>query len=78
MTEPTHIKTVVETVLDNIKNRGKRTERMFVYLDELRESGVTNMFGAAPYLQNEFGLDKHEAREVLSMWMKTFSERHPK
>jgi len=44
------------------------------YLDELRESGVTNMFGAAPYLAAEFGLDKKEARIVLSKWMEEFSK----
>ncbi len=43
------------------------------YLDELRESGVTNMFGAGIYLQEEFGLDRREAREVLAEWMNTFS-----
>lgn len=46
------------------------------YLDELRESGVTNMYGARPYLIREFDLSKTEASEVLSYWMKTFSERH--
>ena len=45
-----------------------------VYLDNLRESGETNMFGATPYLQNKFGLDKKEAREILSEWMGTFEE----
>ena len=44
----------------------------FSFLNVLRESGVTNMFGASPYLQNEFGLTRHEAREVLSAWMKQF------
>jgi hypothetical protein len=44
------------------------------YLDELRESGVTNMFGAVPYLVAEFGLDKKEAREVLSKWMESFDQ----
>ena len=44
------------------------------YLNALRDSGVTNMFGAAPYLQREFGLDKREAREILANWMKSFSE----
>ena len=47
------------------------------YLDELRESGVTNMFGAAPYLAEEFGIDIRVARQVLSYWMKTFGVRHP-
>lgn len=42
------------------------------FLDKLRESGVTNMFGAAPYLQNEFGLDRIEAREILKEWMESF------
>jgi hypothetical protein len=32
------------------------------------------MFGAAPYLQDEFGLDKREARQVLANWMQSFSE----
>lgn len=54
------------------------TENYFTYLDNLRESGETNMFGAAPYLQEEFGLDRKEASEVLGEWMKTFSERHQK
>lgn len=48
----------------------------FEYLDNLRESGVTNMFGAAPYLQQAFGLSRYEARDVLLKWMETFSERH--
>jgi len=44
------------------------------YLDNLRESGETNMFGAGRYLENEFGLDKREAREILSEWMSSFNE----
>lgn len=44
------------------------------FLDDLRESGVTNMFGAGKYLEDEFGLDKREAREILSNWMKNFKE----
>lgn len=48
------------------------------FLDELRESGETNMFGARPYLMRYFpGLSKEEAGDVLSYWMSSFSERHP-
>jgi hypothetical protein len=46
----------------------------FEYLDTLRESGVTNMFGASPYLQQAFGINKHEARKILSLWMESFKE----
>lgn len=47
------------------------------YLDNLRESGITNMFGAAPYLANAFHLGMADARLILMEWMRTFGERHP-
>jgi hypothetical protein len=50
---------------------------VFEYLDDLRKSGETNMFGARPYLQREFLMDKREAADYLMKWMRTFSERHP-
>lgn len=54
------------------------TDEHLEFLDSLRDSGVTNMFGAASYVQEEFPeLSKDESREVLFYWMHTFSERHP-
>lgn len=53
------------------------TDEHLEYLDELRESGDTNMFGARPYLMLEFpDLSKDEASKVLVYWMQSFSERH--
>ena len=49
-------------------------ETSFKFLDRLRESGSTNMFGAAPILSEYLGIDKPKARNILSIWMKTFSE----
>ena len=46
------------------------------YLDDLRESGATNMFGARPYLIEEFDLDEDDAKTILLYWMHSFSERH--
>ena len=43
-------------------------ERMFSYLNTLRESGETNMFGAGPYLREKFGIDKRESNRVLKLW----------
>lgn len=51
------------------------TDAMLKFLDDLRESGQTNMYGAAPYLTDVFGLDRRDARAVLSYWMNTFSSR---
>lgn len=50
---------------------------VFEFLDDLRDSGVTNMFGARPYIVEEFDIEPEEAGQLLSKWMKTFSERHP-
>ena len=52
-------------------------EQVNYFLDELRESGVTNMFGAAPYIVEEFGVTRQEAKDLLLNWMQTFEERHP-
>ena len=49
---------------------------VFEYLDELRESGVVNMFGAGTYVMEEYDLTKQEAREYVTDWIRTFSERH--
>ena len=53
-------------------------KQMFLYLDDLRESGVTNMWGAAEYLAPAFDLTKQEARTILAEWMNTFTQRHSK
>jgi hypothetical protein len=53
----------------------KATDEHLEFLDGLRESGVTNMFGARPYLVEEFGLSKADASAILSEWMRTFGER---
>jgi hypothetical protein len=50
-------------------------EEMFEYLDTLRETGVTNMFGAAPYLQQAFDLERKEAKSILIEWMNTYDQR---
>ena len=46
------------------------------FLDGLRESGIVNMFGAPPYLADEFNLSDKAARAITAYWMKTFSDRH--
>ncbi len=46
----------------------------FEYLDDLRESGVTNMYGAGAYISNEYGVDHREAEKIVLAWMHTFSK----
>ena len=44
------------------------------YLENLRQSGVTNMFGASSYLVQEFGMNHQEARKILGFWMDNYEE----
>ena len=50
----------------------KLRHEAFLYLDELRESGEVNMFGARPYLMKQFGVSQSEASDILSDWMKSY------
>jgi len=54
------------------------TEEHLRYLDQIRDSGIANMFGVAPWLQSKFGLSAEDARHVLVSWMETYAERHPR
>lgn len=42
------------------------------FLNDLRESGTTNMFGATPFIQQKFGFRHKEASDCLLYWMETF------
>ena len=46
----------------------------FIFLNMLRESGVTNMFGASPYLEEHCDLEGANPTEVLMNWMQNFEE----
>ncbi len=51
------------------------TEEQLQFLDALRDSGIVNMFGAGSYIQDQFGVTRHEANRILNHWMETFDER---
>lgn len=48
------------------------TDEHLKYLDGLRESGRTNMFGAGAYVESRFFLSRAEARKIVLYWMETF------
>jgi hypothetical protein len=54
------------------KNSELSKKEVYDFLHELRLSGETNMFGAAPYIAEEFAIEEKEARLWLSEWMKDF------
>lgn len=52
------------------------TDEHLAFLDDLRDSGQTNMFGAASYVEDEFGVDAREAKRILLYWMKSFGNEN--
>ena len=55
------------------------TDDMLEYLDDLRESGQTNMFGAGKWIRGEFpNLSRKQAKQVVLYWMNSFEDRHPR
>jgi hypothetical protein len=45
-------------------------EKLFKFLDELRDSGRINMFQAGSYLRDEYGFDRQKSKEIVLRWMK--------
>lgn len=58
-----------------IKATNAKEQEYFDFLEDLRKSGDTNMFGASPYLQAAFGLGKDEAINVLVDWMDAHKDK---
>ena len=66
----------VEAIAKEAISENEKDE-MFQYLFDLQDSGITNMFGAGPYVEREFPhLDKKEVRDVVLEWMKNYEEIH--
>lgn len=47
----------------------------YEYLVRLRDSGVTNMWGAAPYLAREHGLSEKLSGQILCDWIASFRDK---
>ena len=72
-----HGKRGTHICIGNYRMNQPTQEQVNIFLDMLRESGVTNMFGASPYIREEFEVTRYDANRFLTKWMETFSERHP-
>ena len=54
-------------------------EHYYQMLEAIRKSGVTNMFGAAPYLREFYPeLSRQESNEILCNWMTNYDELNKK
>lgn len=44
-------------------------ETVFNYLDALRDSGITNMFGSPAYVRKVFNVSQAESVKLVVEWM---------
>ena len=51
-------------------------DQVFAFLNMLRDSGKVNMFGAGPYVQETFDFNRHQAKQYVLAWMKSYSNVH--
>lgn len=45
------------------------------YLDELRSTGLVNMFDAWWFIRHEFGANEETAKKILSYWIEAFGDK---
>ena len=66
------------STMKNYENHATDPERaVFMFLDALRETGITNMYGASPFIRERFpDLNRYDANRLLCRWMETFEARH--
>ena len=50
------------------------TEEHRDYLNDLRDGGSINMFGAAQHVALEFNLSMKDAKQVLKYWMMSYNK----
>ena len=47
--------------------------KYWIFLENLRRSGITNMFGSASYVIDMFDVSHNEAVKIVSDWMKNYN-----
>ena len=57
---------------DEESNQNKN--EVFLYLEKLRESGQTYLFGAVNFIQADFECSQHMARRYLVAWMQGYKD----
>jgi len=62
-----------EEYYEKLSDKHTRNE-VYLYLEQIRESGDINMFGAGAYLEQHFELSKNDARKYLADWMRSYNK----
>jgi hypothetical protein len=60
--------------METTRKTTEQEKEVMEFLNLLRNTGATNMFGATPYIMQEFDIPKQEASKLLVLWMDNFNE----
>ena len=60
--------------METTRKTTEQEKEVMEFLNLLRDTGKTNMFGATPYIMQEFDIPKKEAINLLAIWMDNFNE----
>lgn len=60
--------------MNKTRETTQEEHEVLLYLNDLRDSGIVNMMGAVPFIQNNFGTDRNESRRLLTLWMENYDE----
>ena len=67
------MKSLTPTTQNKTRRATEQEGEVLSYLNDLREEGITNMFGARPYIMVEFDIETNEAKRLLMLWMDNFN-----
>jgi hypothetical protein len=60
------------------ESKEERDAKVYNFLFDLQASGVTNMLGCVPYIQEEFGMERGEAEGYREEYMSSYRELRAK
>ena len=60
--------------METTRKTTEQENEVMEFLNLLRDTGKTNMFGATPYIMQEFDIPQKEAINLLALWMDNFNE----
>jgi hypothetical protein len=52
----------------------EQEREVLLFLNDLRNQGITNMYGAITHIEHKFPVPRDEARRLLVLWMKNFND----
>ena len=77
--EPKEIEEATDVLLDDVEIHDTKApacfpqwQRYFAYLDDLKDSGICNMFEGPIYLQKEYRLSHEYAKKIYVSWMNNY------